>query len=119
MIFCNEFYLEISVHDVHLYNIQEINFIDSRYIKIDNVLCHVTSFANPCEGFHIIKRMQGHSYAHILVFPCLYLTFVRWMKIVRQRDVAINLFWEHEILANQKQNSMTKNVTPAYFKKCC
>ena len=38
------------------------------------------------------------------------------MKIVRQRDVAINLFWEHEILANQKQNSMTKNVTPAYFK---
>ena len=51
--------------------------MDSRYIKIDNVLCHVTSFANPCEGFHIIKRMQGHSYAHILVFPCLYLTFVR------------------------------------------
>ena len=93
--------------------------MDSKYIKIDNVLCHATSCANSCEGFHIIKRMQGHIYAHISRNPCLYLTFVRWIKIVRQRDVALNLFWEHEILANQKQNSMTKNVTPAYFKKCC
>ena len=39
------------------------------------------------------------------------------MKIVRQRDVAINLFWEHEILANQKQNSMTKKCYTSILQK--